>query len=220
MTAPANSNGRPKRINGRTTYNELLDAAVSIWSEEGVDGVTMQAVAERASKTRGTVYHHFADREALLEAARSHFDDRFVKLFSPANFEAGNPYSLIAGIAADSPELFRAYMRDILDRDPLTDPLLRYGRDFCRWMGNEGWLLPDADPDHVALVTISMWLAATLAVSLGKTAAERREQAEKFALTFEHVFNRAFLKPEYHQTASSLQAANPKTKATRRPRTM
>lgn len=198
----ARESGKPvarKRANGNRTRNSLLDAAIEIWSEEGIDAITMQAVADRAGRTRGTVYHHFLDREELIEASRAHFDDRFADLFSERSFDTGNPYALIPGIAANTHQLFRAYLRGLLDRDPLTDPLLVRGRDYCRWLAAEGWLLDDVDTDHMALVTVSMWLAASLAVSLGDSPDARRLQAEKFTVTFDHVFNRAFLKPDRYR---------------------
>lgn len=194
--------GARKRANGRRTRSSLLDAAIEIWSEDGIDAITMQAVADRAGRTRGTVYHHFLDRDELVEASRAHFDERFAELFSESSFDAGNPYALIPGIAANTHQLFRTYLRDLPDRNPLTDPLIVRGRDYCRWLGQEGWLLDDVDTDHMALVTISIWLAASLAVSLRETPAERRAEAEKFALTFDHVFNRAFLKPDRYRTGT------------------
>lgn len=184
-----------KRANGLRTRDGLLDAAIEIWSEEGIDGITMHSVADRAGRSRGTIYHHFSNREELIDAARAHFDDRFAELFSESSFDSGNPYALIPGIAANTHQLFRAYLRGLLDRDPLVDPLLVRGREYCRWLKEEGWLLDDVDTDHMAFVSVSMWLAASLAVSLGQSSDERRKEADKFTVTFDHVFNRAFFRP-------------------------
>ncbi|CAN5303949.1 TetR/AcrR family transcriptional regulator [soil metagenome] len=193
--APPTEHIARKRANGMRTRDRLLDAAIEIWSEEGIDGITMNSVADRADRSRGTLYHHFQNRDELVEAAQAHFDDRFAELFSESSFDSGNPYALIPGIAANTHQLFRAYLRGLLDRDPLTDDLLVRGRGYCRWLKQEGWLLDDVDTDHMAFVTVSMWLAASLAVSLGQTPEQRRKEADKFTMTFDHVCNRAFFRP-------------------------
>lgn len=45
----------------------LLDAAIQIAIEQGVQGVTIQAVATAAGVTKGGLFHHFASKQALIE---------------------------------------------------------------------------------------------------------------------------------------------------------
>lgn len=45
----------------------LLDAAIRIATEQGVQGVTVQAVATAAGVTKGGLFHHFASRQALID---------------------------------------------------------------------------------------------------------------------------------------------------------
>ncbi len=57
-------------MTGRTgTREKLLEAAISIIEDDGEDGVRVDRVAEIAGFTKPVVYHHFADREALVIAA-------------------------------------------------------------------------------------------------------------------------------------------------------
>ncbi|MEM6785486.1 MAG: TetR/AcrR family transcriptional regulator [Bacteroidota bacterium] len=46
----------------------LLDAATDLLTTDGVDGVTMRALAERTGVSRTAPYRHFANKDALLEA--------------------------------------------------------------------------------------------------------------------------------------------------------
>jgi TetR/AcrR family acrAB operon transcriptional repressor len=50
------------------TRAALVDAALHTFAREGVDRATLAGIAETAGVTRGAVYHHFADKEALLGA--------------------------------------------------------------------------------------------------------------------------------------------------------
>ncbi|GAA5115751.1 TetR/AcrR family transcriptional regulator [Pseudonocardia adelaidensis] len=50
------------------TRAAVLDAALFAFARDGIDRATLAAIAEDAGVTRGAVYHHFADKEALLAA--------------------------------------------------------------------------------------------------------------------------------------------------------
>jgi AcrR family transcriptional regulator len=50
------------------TRAALVDAALFAFAREGVDRATLAAIASSAGVTRGAVYHHFPDKDALLAA--------------------------------------------------------------------------------------------------------------------------------------------------------
>jgi AcrR family transcriptional regulator len=50
------------------TRQRLLAAAAVLFAERGVDGASIDAVAERAERTSGAVYDHFGSKEGLLFA--------------------------------------------------------------------------------------------------------------------------------------------------------
>ncbi|WP_232663379.1 TetR/AcrR family transcriptional regulator [Pseudonocardia sp. TRM90224] len=50
------------------TRAALLDAALFTFAEQGVAEATLAGIAGSAGLTRGAVYHHFADKNALLGA--------------------------------------------------------------------------------------------------------------------------------------------------------
>jgi TetR/AcrR family acrAB operon transcriptional repressor len=50
------------------TRAAVVDAALFAFARDGIDRATLAGIAEAAGVTRGAVYHHFADKEALLAA--------------------------------------------------------------------------------------------------------------------------------------------------------
>lgn len=60
------------------TREALLRAALASYAAIGLDGESLDAVCRRADLTRGALYVHFADRDALLEAVMSRILDEFL----------------------------------------------------------------------------------------------------------------------------------------------
>jgi AcrR family transcriptional regulator len=50
------------------TRRALLDAAASLFAERGVDGASIDAIAEAADRTSGAVYDHFGGKDGILFA--------------------------------------------------------------------------------------------------------------------------------------------------------
>ncbi len=48
--------------------NQLIDIALDLFSEKGVDGATIKEIAAQADVAQGLVYHYFDSKEALLLA--------------------------------------------------------------------------------------------------------------------------------------------------------
>jgi len=57
----------------------ILDAARTLFVERGIDAVSMREIAKKINYSATTLYHHFADKEALLQAV---CDEDFLKLAS------------------------------------------------------------------------------------------------------------------------------------------
>jgi len=59
----------PRRNRGfDETHAEMIETAVRMISERGIDALSIAALAREMGINRTTVYYHFASREALLEA--------------------------------------------------------------------------------------------------------------------------------------------------------
>ena len=73
----------PPRIKSEQDREKLrasiLDAARTLFVERGIDAVSMREIAKKINYSATTLYNHFADKEALLQAV---CDEDFLKLAS------------------------------------------------------------------------------------------------------------------------------------------
>jgi len=76
--APPGPRQRDQRLAG------LLDAAAALFVERGVTATSIEDIAERAGVAKGTFYHYFQDRAAMLEALRRRYSQRFADLVDAA----------------------------------------------------------------------------------------------------------------------------------------
>jgi AcrR family transcriptional regulator len=60
--------GAPRTYHHGDLRAALVAAARAILEEEGLDGLSLRAVARRAGVSQAAPYHHFADKSALLAA--------------------------------------------------------------------------------------------------------------------------------------------------------
>jgi AcrR family transcriptional regulator len=78
---------RPTQQQRRTTTRaRLLQAAAELFAQQGIDGVSVDAVAAAASRTSGAVYDHFGSKHGLLLALLDDWSDALVAVVT-AEFE-------------------------------------------------------------------------------------------------------------------------------------
>jgi AcrR family transcriptional regulator len=58
------------------TRQRLLDAPAELFAERGIEGSSVDAIAERAARTSGAVYDHFGGKDGLLFALLEGWVDR------------------------------------------------------------------------------------------------------------------------------------------------
>jgi AcrR family transcriptional regulator len=56
---------------------QLIQAALELFSRRGYHAVGVDAISERAGITKKTLYHHFKSKEELILAALRYYDERF-----------------------------------------------------------------------------------------------------------------------------------------------
>lgn len=61
-----------KQLQGERTRGVLLQTATTLLLEKGYAGTTLSLLAQEVGMTKGAIYHHFADKEALLRAVIGH----------------------------------------------------------------------------------------------------------------------------------------------------
>ncbi len=75
---------RLKQDRALQTQQSVLESAAAVFAAKGFPGVTILDVAEHAGLTKGAVYFHFANKEALAEAVAQEFYRRLPLIVEPA----------------------------------------------------------------------------------------------------------------------------------------
>jgi AcrR family transcriptional regulator len=68
MPPPPGAQRLPSQDRGQRRVDSILDAAAELFGEEGVDAVSMNAIAQRAGSSVGSLYHFFPNKDAIVEA--------------------------------------------------------------------------------------------------------------------------------------------------------
>ncbi len=173
------------RRNIRSTRQILLAVALELMEgPDGVDGVTMRAVAAAAGVTTMATYKHFKNRDALLRAATAAEYPRIAGYFARANARAEVPgmHGMLGYLnyALDHPQIFR-YMFSSPRADAFAFPHdLSEGRSptFNILLGVVSELMERRilRSDAVAETALSIWAHAHGLISLylsGRIAAPR-----------------------------------------------
>lgn len=149
------------------TRTRLLSAAADLLAEHGVDGVSVDAVADAAGRTSGAVYAHFGSKQGMLVALLDEWRHSLVSVIAQAFEEAPTLDDRLAAVAravivspsddtrrllALERELARIAGRDLavasVLRDRSCEAQARMARGFRAWMA--AGIVPSADPDALA----------------------------------------------------------------------
>src|SRR5258705_9136972 len=132
-----------------------LRAAMELLEEDGAAGLSVRAVARRASVSPGAPYRHYADRDALVSAVAAEGYRELSGYLSAAHPSPSTPDDLAAvavayvQFALEHPALFRTMFSDPCDGDSservaATTAIAEYVGALVRRA------LPGADPDALS----------------------------------------------------------------------
>src|SRR5437764_11833452 len=85
---------RPKRADARRNYDKVLVAAREAFAEGG-EATALEEIARRAGVGIGTLYRHFPNRQALLEALYLNEVEEVCR--SAAQVDAADPWAALSG---------------------------------------------------------------------------------------------------------------------------
>lgn len=77
---------------------QILDAALYCFLEQGIDATTIADVRARSSASTGSIYHHFRDKDGLVSGVLQRIVDRYQASLQTALPEMNTPKALIMGI--------------------------------------------------------------------------------------------------------------------------
>jgi AcrR family transcriptional regulator len=111
---------RPKRADARRNYEKVLAAAREAFAEGG-ESTALEEIARRAGVGIGTLYRHFPNRQALLEAL--YVDEVEDVCRSAAEIDDADPWEALS-------TWFDRFIGYIATKQALANELLNYlGRD-------------------------------------------------------------------------------------------
>lgn len=127
-TSPSSTAQQRARRNKsfEATHQALIEASVRLISENGVEALSVAALARAVSMNRATVYYHFASREALLEAVSAWSSEQLTRGFSAPESQQDR-IDFVARFVLDNPDLIKLWFEqfvapgDIRDRYPKWD---------------------------------------------------------------------------------------------------
>lgn len=115
MSAPAPKRRRAARGSGEQLREEILDAATELLLETGhAKAVAIRAVAQRVGVTSPSIYLHFADKDALLDAVCARYFEQLDEEMQRVATEASSTIEVLRAqglayvrFARRTPELYR-----------------------------------------------------------------------------------------------------------------
>jgi AcrR family transcriptional regulator len=107
---------RPKRADARRNYAKVLAAAREAFAEGG-ESTALEEIARRAGVGIGTLYRHFPNRQALLEAL--YVDEVEEVCRSAAELDSSDPWEALTG-------WFERFIGYVATKRALAAELLNY----------------------------------------------------------------------------------------------
>ncbi|MGD0881010.1 MAG: TetR/AcrR family transcriptional regulator [Acidimicrobiales bacterium] len=118
------------------TRSRLLGAAAELFAAQGVDAVSVDAVAEAAGRTSGAVYAHFGSKQGLLLALLDAWKDSVLTVLLAEVAVTDSPAGQLGAVWAN--------LTDTSDRDSSGWPLLEH----------ELWLRAARDPEVADVIRV------------------------------------------------------------------
>ncbi|MFB6726502.1 TetR/AcrR family transcriptional regulator [Kribbella sp. NPDC056345] len=140
MVEPSDKRRRAAHLGPERRRPMLLDAALTVFSDKGFAGTTMQSVAEAAGVTKPVVYDSFANRDELLLALLAREEQHLVISIVaalPADPTVGTPEEhVLDGLtaflttAAENPQSWRIVFGAQYGAAPVVADRVRAARAF------------------------------------------------------------------------------------------
>lgn len=74
-----------KKKNSKNTKGKIVSAAWQLFYEQGYDNTTVEEIVEASSTSRGSFYHYFDGKAALLSSLSYLFDEKYDELAESMN---------------------------------------------------------------------------------------------------------------------------------------
>ena len=117
---------QPRRNKGfDETHQELIETAVRLISERGVDALSIAALAREMGINRTTVYYHFDSREALLHAVSKWATEQLAEGMD-ATASRPDRIANISRFVLANPELIKLWIDEFISGGDIRDSYSRW----------------------------------------------------------------------------------------------
>ena len=168
---------RPKRADARRNYEKVLAAAREAFAEGG-ESTALEEIARRAGVGIGTLYRHFPNRQALLEAL--YLDEVEEVCRSAAQFDDADPWEALNG-------WFERFIAYLATKRALAHELMNYlDQDASLFQASRASLFAAGEPllqraQQAGVVRQDVTIAEVIqmVVGIGKIPAADPSQTER-----------------------------------------
>jgi len=181
--------------NPQSTREAILDAARGILAGEGIEGLSVSAVAEAANVNRGTAYMHFESREALVAETIASVSEILLRSVygedawnDDIDVEAIDHTELtgrIASFAMDNPDLCKVWLLQVIaSSNPSADAFWRKFLTCLQGFVKTPRAQQDVDAEVLSVLVLAgsflwpIWSHAGSLDEAGKRAAAQRFSRE------------------------------------------
>jgi AcrR family transcriptional regulator len=164
--------------NKSTTEEVLLRAAEALLEREGPDGVTTRAVCDAANVGAPTLYHHFGDKNGLLDAVVAKGLEAFLKRKRASPETSDALKDLISGwesfieFALGRPQLYRLMVQRVGDNPKILAAAMATTDARLTRLADEGRLVTDVEFARRSLLALSNGVTALWAQGASKAEVE------------------------------------------------
>ena len=99
---------------GPGSRERILDAAQELIARYGTTGMSLQLLADQVGLHKSTLFHHFADKQELLEAVTHRFMAEVVQRLEPLSADDPPDLEHFVRVAGDLDDYFAAHPRTAL----------------------------------------------------------------------------------------------------------
>lgn len=112
----------------RLSRQDWLEQGLYYLAEQGVDALTIDAMCQLLNVTKGSFYHHFANRQAFLEAILNFWEAAYTQQFIAFSQEALTPQEQMARLMQRVSETY-GHQENAIRAWAQTDPMARVAQE-------------------------------------------------------------------------------------------
>jgi AcrR family transcriptional regulator len=95
------------------THQMLIELAVGLIADRGIDALSLSALARAAGVNRTTIYYHFTDRDALVAAVKLWSSQQIVAAFRP-ELPRQARIDYVTRFVLDNPAIMSLWIEDFI----------------------------------------------------------------------------------------------------------